>query len=209
MRIVTVAQMKQMEQNANKSGVSYLQMMENAGTAAYREIRSAWPEARSLAIVAGKGNNGGDGFVVARLAALEHLTVSVILVEGEPVTPDAKTNYDRLKTLPVTIMQLNEITQIQADVVIDALYGTGFHGSLRPSGHKACTYIQHSGAHVAALDVPSGLQSDTGTAAEGSVHAELTIVFDSLKQVHVTADATSFCGNIIIADIGIPEHCHP
>ena len=209
MRVVTVAQMKQIERNADESGLSYLQMMENAGTAAYREIRRQWPEATCLAVVAGKGNNGGDGFVIARLAAQEGLTVSVILAEGQPVTPDAKTNYDRLKFLPVTILQLEEISQIQADVVIDALYGTGFHGALRPSGRKACACIHHSGAHIAALDVPSGLQADTGAAAEGSVQAELTIAFDSLKQVHITAEAAVFCGKIVLADIGIPEHCHP
>lgn len=209
MRIVTVAQMKQIEQNANESGVSYLQMMENAGTAAYREIHNAWPEARSVAIVAGKGNNGGDGFVIARLAALDYLTVFVILAEGEPVTPDAKINYQRLKTLPITVLKLDDITQIQADVVIDALYGTGFHGLLRPSGRKACTCIQDSGAHIAALDVPSGLQADTGAVAEGSVQAELTIAFDSLKQVHIAPEAAPFCGKIVLADIGIPAHCHP
>ena len=204
MRVVTVAQMKQIERNADESGLSYLQMMENAGTAAYREIRRQWPEATCLAVVAGKGNNGGDGFVIARLAAQEGLPA-----EGQPVTPDAKTNYDRLKFLPVTILQLDEISQIQADVVIDALYGTGFHGALRPSGRKACACIHHSGAHIATLGVPSGLQAATSVAAEGSIQAELTIAFDSLKQVHITAEAAVFCGKIVLADIGIPEHCHP
>lgn len=208
MRIVTVAQMKQIEQNANESGLSYLQMMENAGIAAYKEIRRQW-NAQRIAIVAGKGNNGGDGFVIARLAAQDGLTVSVILAEGRPVTADAKTNFDRLHTLPITILQLDEIFQIQADVVIDALYGTGFHGTLRPSGQKACACINHSGAHIAALDIPSGLHADTGTSADGSVQAELTIAFDSLKQVHVTDEAMAFCGTIILADIGIPKHCHP
>lgn len=207
MRIVTVAQMKQIEQNADESGLSYLQMMENAGIAAYKEIRRQW-NAQRIAIVAGKGNNGGDGFVIARLAAQDGLTVSVILAEGQPVTTDAKTNFERLHTLPITILQLDEICQIQADVVIDALYGTGFHGILRPSGQKACACINHSGAHIAALDIPSGLHADTGMSADGSVQAELTIAFDSLKQVHVTDKAMAFCGTIILADIGIPEHCH-
>lgn len=209
MRIVTVEQMKQIERNADKSGLSYLQMMENAGTAAYQAIRRQWPEAKRLAIVAGKGNNGGDGFVIARLAAQDGLAVSVILAEGQPVTADAKTNYDWLQALPVTVLLLDEICELEADVVVDALYGTGFHGALRPSGQKACACINHSGAHVAALDLPSGLQADTGIAAEGSVQADLTIAFDSLKQVHVAKQAAAYCGKIIVADIGIPERSHP
>ena len=209
MRIVTVEQMKQIERNADESGVSYLQMMENAGTAAYQAIRRQWPEAKRFAIVAGKGNNGGDGFVIARLAAQDGLAVSVILAEGQPVTADAKTNYDRLQALPVTVLLLDEICELETDVVVDALYGTGFHGALRPSGQKACACINHSGAHVTALDLPSGLQADTGIAAEGSVQADLTIAFDSLKQVHVAKQAAAYCGKIIVADIGIPERCHP
>lgn len=208
MRIVTVSQMKQIEKNADESGLSYLQMMENAGTAAYHIIREQNPKGKSFAILAGKGNNGGDGFVVARLAASEGFAVTVILVEGIPVTADAKTNFDRLKTLPVTVQMLEETECLNADIVVDALYGTGFHGSLRPSGQKACLFMRSSDAYIVALDLPSGLQADTGIAAEGTVQADITIAFDSLKQVHVAERAATYCGKVIVADIGIPEKCH-
>lgn len=208
MRIVTVAQMKQIEKNADKSGLSYLQMMENAGTAAYQAICKEKADAKRFAIIAGKGNNGGDGFVIARLAAQDGFAVSVILAEGQPVTADAKTNFDRLQDLPVTVQQLDEIDELDADVIVDALYGTGFHGALRPSGQKACAQMNASNGYVAALDLPSGLQADTGIAAEGAVHADITIAFDSLKQVHVEEKAAEYCGKMILADIGIPEHCH-
>ena len=81
---VTAAQMKQIEKNAFEQGMPYLQMMENAGCAAYQVLRQRRPEAKKLSIVVGKGNNGGDGFVMARLAALDGLQVQVILAEGEP-----------------------------------------------------------------------------------------------------------------------------
>ncbi|HBI64631.1 MAG TPA: NAD(P)H-hydrate epimerase [Clostridiales bacterium] len=208
MRIVTAAQMKQLEQRANACGLSYLQMMENAGTAAYREISAHKPNIKSIVIVAGKGNNGGDGFVIARLAAEDHLTVSVVLAEGMPVTHDAAANFDRLASLPVSIHMLSEMQSLpQADVVVDALYGTGFHEPLRPSGREACRMMNTSGAWIAALDLPSGIHADTGTVAQGAVRAALTITFDSCKPLHINPDSIPFCGEIVCADIGIPEHC--
>lgn len=210
MRIVTVAQMKQIEKNADENGVSYLQMMENAGIAAYYAICAEPISWQSIAIVAGKGNNGGDGFVIARLAAQKGKQVRVILAEGQPVTADAKTNFDRLTGLPVHICALDETDSLApADIVVDALYGTGFHGALRPSGEKACRLMDTSGAYIVALDLPSGTAADTGNAAEGAVKAQLTIAFDSYKQVHVCEAAKPYCGKLVLADIGVPEHCHP
>ena len=203
MRVVTVAQMKQIEKLADANGVSYYQMMENAGTAAYRILRQRVPHAKHIAVVA------GDGFVMARLAAQDGLSVTVVLAEGEPVTRDAKTNYALLHALPVTIQTADTVRSIHADVVVDALYGTGFHGSLRPSGQKACDFMRTSGAYVLALDVPSGLQADTGIAADGAVKAQCTVAFDSYKQVHIAPAAAAFCGTVVLTDIGVPDDCHP
>ena len=169
MRVVTVAQMKQIEKLADANGVSYYQMMENAGTAAYHILRQRVPHAKHIAVVAGKGNNGGDGFVMARLAAQDGLSVTVVLAEGEPVTRDAKTNYALLHALPVTIQTADTVRSIHADVVVDALYGTGFHGSLRPSGQNACDFMRTSGAIPAAsawkicarpISLPSGVMPE-------------------------------------------------
>ena len=146
---------------------------------------------------------------MARLAAQDGLSVTVVLAEGEPVTRDAKTNYALLHALPVTIQTADTVRSIHADVVVDALYGTGFHGSLRPSGQKACDFMRTSGAYVLALDVPSGLQADTGIAADGAVKAQCTVAFDSYKQVHIAPAATAFCGTVVLADIGVPDDCHP
>ncbi len=209
MRIVTAAQMKQIERNADAAGLSYLQMMENAGTAAYREIRARRPDARAMTVVAGKGNNGGDGFVIARLAAQDGLTVRVVLAEGAPVTEDARVNFERLRGVDVAVCAIEQVEQLRgADVVVDALYGTGFHGALRPSGAKACRLMWEAGAYLAALDVPSGVHADTGDIAGGAVRADLTVTFDSCKPLHVQPGSRAHCGEIVRADIGIPEHCH-
>ena len=101
-RIVTAAQMKEIERAGNAHGLPYLQMMENAGLAAYAQLRARLPQGGALLIVCGKGNNGGDGLVMARAAAKDGWRVVVLLAEGDPKTPDAMTNYARLADLPVT-----------------------------------------------------------------------------------------------------------
>ena len=170
-RIVTAAQMKAIEQAGNAHGLPYLQMMENAGLAAYAELKNVLPQPGSLLVVCGKGNNGGDGFVIARAAAKEGWNVTVPLAEGEPKTTDAITNFERLHSLSVNICADCTVLETQHfDVVVDALYGTGFHGALRPSGLAACglmNRLHKSGAFVLAVDLPSGINTDTGEVAEG------------------------------------------
>ena len=200
-RIVTAAQMKAIEQAGNAHSLPYLQMMENAGLAAYAELKNVLPQPGSLLVVCGKGNNGGDGFVIARAAA------------KEPKTPDAITNFERLHGLPVEIF--TDGSGLSAEpftAVVDALYGTGFHGSLRPSGLAACALMnrQHeNGAFVLAVDLPSGINTDTGEVAEGAVCADLTVTFDSCKPLHTAASSAPLCGKIVCADIGIRDEWHP
>ena len=91
-KTVTAAEMKARERAANEAGLLYIQMMENAGRAAWKELKARVPALKRLLVVAGKGNNGGDGFVIARVAAKEGVQVRVLLAEGEPNTPDAQTN---------------------------------------------------------------------------------------------------------------------
>ena len=102
-RIVTAAQMKEIEQAGDAHGLPYLQMMENAGLAAYAELQKQLPHPGRLLVVCGKGNNGGDGFVIARAAAKDGWNVTVLLAEGEPKTSDAIRNFERLHALPVHI----------------------------------------------------------------------------------------------------------
>lgn len=97
---------------------------------------------------------------------------------------------------------------ISADVAVDALYGTGFHGELRDNGAKACALMNSIGAPVAALDLPSGVNADTGETAQGAVCADVTFAFDSYKKLHAIPASAEQCGEIILTDIGIPEECH-
>lgn len=206
-RTVTAAQMKEIERAADAAGLSYRQMMENAGCRAHESICRRCPGPGTAVVFAGKGNNGGDGFVVARLLAQDGVKVRVILCESLPVTEDAAYNFERLAG--VEIWPLDELGEAQeaellaCDVVVDALYGTGFHGALRPNGLRAADMINRAAGHVCALDLPSGINADTGEAAQGAVKAEWTVTFHARKQGQLAPQATAHCGEIEVVDIGI------
>lgn len=250
---VTCGQMKVLERRADESGLSYYRMMENAGTGAAAVImeRAAYRDAlkedtekafrRSLKaaeigdspnadapkvyVFCGKGNNGGDGFVVARVLHDNGYDVTVILVDGEPKTQDAATNLGLVRVRDIKILDMceNSRTLMELEgapnIIVDAIYGTGFRGGLRGNGLKAAIYINsyYESEHearpemdvmVAALDIPSGMGGDLIEPSEqddNSIKAHLTITFHAKKPVHVQDFAAEYCGDIVVADIGIDE----
>ncbi|MBC8546969.1 NAD(P)H-hydrate dehydratase [Clostridiaceae bacterium NSJ-31] len=210
MRIVTSSQMKQIEQRADQNGLFYYDMMENAGTAAANSIMSKIsPRDKRVLVYAGKGNNGGDGFVVARLLFQAGAKVKVVLVDGEPVTEDAAANFDLLHDLEIGVLDfLNDEPQLQVllrdvDIIVDAIYGTGFHGALRKTARLAARSINGAIAAVFSLDLPSGVNSDNGESDKDAVQADFTIAFDSLKPAHLIYPAAGRCGAVECAEIGI------
>ena len=205
---VTAAEMKRLEQQADAAGLSYRQMMENAGAAAAALALRAWPAAKSAAVFCGKGNNGGDGFVAARHLANAGLAVCLYLVEGEPVTTDAIYNCGLAREMGLPVLAADALDEPEqadflqnADIILDGVYGTGFHGTLRPEGLAAARWMNEAPGRVLALDLPSGLEADSGTAAEGAVQADLTVTFHAAKPCHRLAAAQ--CGRVEVADIGI------
>jgi NAD(P)H-hydrate epimerase len=228
---VTCAEMKAIEKAADAAGLSYYQMMENAGTLAAEMILKEFSKADwipsydvvfdlnpPVLVFCGKGNNGGDGFVVARHLSQQGFPVSVILVEGSPKTPDAIAN-DRL--LPNGVERISVQTFLEtrleafpvafSGIVVDAIYGTGFHGDLQPQVAKVIEWINHSPAHhtgkmVVSLDLPSGLSGDMNVddlLPALCVKADHTVVFHALKPVHLSIASQPFFGKITLADIGI------
>ena len=205
--MITVEQMKALEKQADQAGLSYLMMMENAGSKAVEVLLCEKPGVRTAAVFCGKGNNGGDGLVVARLLRQRGIGVLIILVEGKPVTPDAMTNLFLAAREDIPMVFGIKLTQddiawiTNCDAVIDGIYGTGFHGELRIEGELCCgAYNQAKGLKVA-LDVPSGVNADSGEIASGAIRADLTIAFHDNKVCHTRA--AEQCGKVVIADIGI------
>lgn len=205
---VTVTKMKKIEREADARGLSYTSMMENAGQAATRLLyKKIDRPIHTAAVFCGSGNNGGDGFVLARALCQAGAEVRVILVEGEPRTDDAILNRDRAVNVGAEQWNGDTLTEEQkafiqtADVVVDAIYGTGFHGELRPEGRRAADLINAAEGFRLALDLPSGLYADTGEVAEGAVKADLTVTFHASKPCHRLAPEQ--CGEVIVASIGI------
>lgn len=202
---VTAAQMRELERRADGAGLAYRTMMERAGRAVAAALLARG--VKSAAVFCGKGNNGGDGFVAARVLRQAGAQVLAVLCEGAPVTPDAAYNAQLARAAGVAFAALAELSTAQAafvenaDAVVDALYGTGFHGALRPAGREACARMNAARGLVLAVDVPSGVAADTGEAGPGCVRAGLTVTFHAPKPCHRLAP--HLCGAVETADIGI------
>lgn len=209
---VTSAQMKEIERQAAAAGLSYYQMMENAGVGAAAQIEAVEEVAdQNVVIVCGKGNNGGDGFVVARKLSESGASVSIVLTEGEPQTEDAITNYRLCEQAGITTYRIPEGSEAiggvieEADIIVDAIFGTGFHGALREHTREITAAINAAKARVYALDIPSGVNGDSGEADKDSIRADKTIVFHRLKPAHRMPEASALCGEVICISIGIEE----
>lgn len=205
---VTAKQMKEIEYQAYTQGIPYLTMMENAGKSAYKEIINTYSlQGKVVVVLVGKGNNGGDGYVVARYLKEAGYMVFVIMTEGMPVTEDAKTNFQRCIKQGIEVISYEPgITDFMlngADYIVDAIYGAGFHGMFREPIDLIARKVNESDAKVIALDLPSGLNADTGEADPNAISADLTIAFARFKIAHKTELGQMLCKNIILADIGI------
>ena len=186
-------------------------LMETAGTLAAREILGAFPPGSAATVLVGPGNNGGDGMVVARHLAEAGWDVRVQAPGArEPGTPDGTLMTARAAQagLAVGDVDLDEL-RAGGRVVVDALLGTGTAGAPRGGVADAVEAVVASGAPVAALDMPTGVDGDTGAAAGVAVRADLTITFAAEKVGLRVAPGRGLAGRVVVADIGIPRDIRP
>ncbi len=209
MRILTLPQMICAEQQSEKLGVSLSQLMDNAGAALADEIAAQCKRLGENAplILAGKGNNGGDGLAAAGLLAERGLSPVVMLCCGEPDTPLAKERFaaldKRVKVISYTPEQDAAIED--ARLICDCIFGTGFKGDLPDSIGPLFASISTSDAFVIACDIPSGADARSGNADPLAVKADLTLTMHAVKLGMTLSPARHLCGEIKTADIGIPE----
>ena len=195
-------------------GVCSLVLMENAGRqAADLAAELLGPSSQgSVAIVAGAGNNGGDGFVIARHLDLRGIGVGVYLVAArDKLTADADANLQILARLAVPVRDVAEAelgslarTLAEADLVVDAVGGTGITGALRGSMAEAVRQINAADRPVLAVDIPTGLDCDTGRAADPTVRATATVTFVARKRGFDAPESAAYTGRVVVADIGVP-----
>ncbi len=217
MHILKADEMRELDRiTIQEIGVDAAILMENAGRSVYSVIRELVGDVGGLkaVVVAGKGNNGGDGFVVARYLYNDDADVIVYLLgqEGE-VKGSAKKNLEILKNLGVEIVELqseDEFTLFQfdvetADVVIDAIFGTGFKGDVEGIYADVIDAINDSEGIVVSVDIPSGVNSDTGEVGTTAVTADFTVTMAFPKLGHFLYPGKLYTGELVVANIGIPE----
>jgi NAD(P)H-hydrate epimerase len=220
MKILTAHQMRNIDRRTiSRYHIPGLILMENAGRAVVEHLLDDLEEVEdaAIAVVCGKGNNGGDGFVIARHLHHLGLTPTVFLVaRREEIDGDPATNLRIVERLPIPLYDAPDSEAWRAlaggdnplepfDVVVDALLGTGLKGRVRGDYESIVRDINASGAHVVSVDVPSGLSGDTAEVKGRAVRAHAVVTFAAPKIPHLFPPAEAFCGHLVVSQIGIPE----
>ncbi|MCA9011837.1 MAG: NAD(P)H-hydrate epimerase [Planctomycetaceae bacterium] len=193
-------------------GISSLILMENAARGACEVLESCNPQGRII-ILCGPGNNGGDGLAMARLLAANGSECEVHLVRSEKtLTSDADSNLRILRNCGIGV-QTSDSGAVQtviagltaADWVVDAMLGTGTHGNLRAPYDEIAEAVNRSSARVMSVDVPSGLNADTGEPCGVAVRADITVTFVAKKSGFQFEHAARWLGRVDVCHIGIPQ----
>ncbi len=214
--IVSAEEMRWCDETAIRSfGIPSLLLMENAGKGSADAIaRSFGPlNGRSVVIACGKGNNGGDGFVVARHLLNRGAKVTVVLLaSGRELKGDARRNFDILaaiqKQSPKRLQIKKSLAGLKADLIVDALLGTGFSGVIRPPLAPAIDWINRQGVPVVSLDIPSGINGTTGVMANKAVKARRTVTMGAIKTGLLCNQGREHTGDLEVIDIGIPANIY-
>lgn len=212
MKVLYKDDIRAVEAAARATGFTEERMMENAGSAAAKVICEKFQvKSKRVSILAGNGNNGGDGFVVARKLYEEGADVSVILLCGMPKTETAHKALIRLSEQPIRMYNIgdDEVGNLikNADIVVDAVFGIGFHGELQEQIASIFDFVSLQNAAKIALDLPSGCECDRGAAAKSAFNADVTISFIAVKPCHVLYPAQDNCGKLVRVGIGLnSEH---
>jgi hydroxyethylthiazole kinase-like uncharacterized protein yjeF len=202
--IITVAQMYAADRFAAEHGVPTLNLMESAGRAVADMVLRRKPKPGPAVVLCGPGNNGGDGFVVARLLKARGWPVRVALLGArDALRGDAAINAGRWSG---EIVPLGPAAIAGAELVVDALYGAGLSRPLEGAARDTVMALNNHPAQVVAIDVPSGLHGDLGRAYDGlCVSADATVTFFRKKQAHVLMPGRIACGQVTLAQIGISD----
>ncbi len=198
-----------------EAGIPGVELMERAGAEVVAAIAARWDGLVGLraVVLCGKGNNGGDGFVVARLLRAGGVTTRVFLaVDRQVVQGDTEEHLHRYERAGGTVeMPSADFTPLdaaisEADLVVDALLGTGLRDAPRLEISRIIARVAEGQRPVVAVDLPSGVEADTGRVKGACVQAALTVTFGVAKVGQIFYPGRSYCGTLHLADIGFPEH---
>jgi len=206
--MITTDRMAAVDANAAALGVPRKQLMESSGNAVAREVRAIADPGASVELLCGRGNNGGDAFVAARFLSAYDVTVRLLGRPESIRTEIARENWDALKSAAIpteTVADAADLALDDPDVIVDAMLGSGITGALREPERTAARLANESDAAVVAVDVPSGIDADTGESTGSGdddvvrVEADRVVTFHDEKPGLTALDA-----DVTVADIGIP-----
>lgn len=202
------AQVRELDRRTIASGIAGFALMQRAAAAAWWRLKQAWPEVRSLSVLCGGGNNGGDGHVLAALAAMEGVSVQrVLLTPLERLSGDAGRAADMATAAGVGSEAWNDELVLSGEVMVDAMLGTGLSGPVRGGFAEAIEALNHIARHGArpllAIDIPSGLAADSGAELGCAVRASLTVTFIGDKLGLHTGKGPARTGEVYFHDLAL------
>src|SRR6185437_5281612 len=200
--LLTPTEMAAVDRASVAAGVPEATLMENAGRAVADAIRRRWPRPRTVAVLCGPGNNGGDGFVAARHLVAAGWNVRIGLLGERDRLHGAAAHHAAL--WQGTVEPASPAVLDGAELIVDALFGAGLTRTIAGDAKKLIEAMAGSGTPVVAVDVPSGLDGATGVVRGVAARAELTVTFFRKKPGHLLLPGRSLCGDIVCSDIGMP-----
>ncbi len=220
-KLYTAGSVRELDRRAIEGhGIPGIVLMKRAGESAFQQILRHWPEVSLLTVYCGGGNNGGDGYIIAGLAAQRGLRVRLIqLVGAERLKGDAARAWEfaRQEGVPMRAFDApadeasgtgTGDSDSEREVIVDALLGTGIQGEVRETYVRAMEIINRSGKPVLAVDIPSGLDSDTGAVRGIAIKADVTVTFIGMKVGLLTGRGPALCGDLKYQDLSVPNAVH-
>jgi NAD(P)H-hydrate epimerase len=217
MYILTADEMRRIDRETIDFGIPGRILMENAGRGAAQALIERFPGAGAgkIGVLAGRGNNGGDGFVIARHLSQRGIDVSVYLLsEASAVKGEALANLELLYRLEIPVIEIsdrksfdsNQLSMRHRDIWVDAIFGTGLKSDIKGYIRDVILFINIMRKPVLAVDIPSGIDSDTGQVCGEAVRSNVTATFGYAKAGHYLYPGAAYSGKVEIVDIGIPKY---
>ena len=211
MKVCTAEQMRKIDHSAEELGaIPSIVLMENAAISCVEEILKI-KNLKSVAVFCGKGNNGGDGLAIARHLYNRGIKTTVYLVCGSEFSDDALINFEITSKLSIRIVELNDTDSLDlniktADLVVDAIFGTGIRGEIAGLASEVIDIINDNAKYILSVDIPSGVDANTGKVSKSCIKADKTVTFAAYKLGMLMYPGALKTGEIVVHNISIPEY---